>query len=363
MRKTGKVIQDKRTHPGRCRAFPLNIVGKLFLGAASLIAALALPAGAVSPILISGEVFTEFYSVARHHDAGLVGHNGFWFRRINLTFDSALSSSLSFRFKLEMSSSGDFKTNSLLVPFVKDAFLSYRLKGQDLQVGLIATPTWENVESFWGYRALEKTPCDLQKFGSARDFGVALKGSLNSAGTVSYKVMFGNGEGNNAETNKGKKAYAQFIVRPLKGFHLDLYADTERQKDSRTYRLYQVFTGYEGGWGRAGFLYALRKTRFGEENDRWRLWSALAVLKVRAGAEVVLRFDRMPDPNPLGPGIPYIPFSDRAPSNLVIAGLGWRLSENITIIPNFKHVFYDKLEGASGPGPDTYINLSARLKF
>jgi hypothetical protein len=93
------------------------------------------------------------------------------------------------------------------------------------------------------------------------------------------------------------------------------------------------------------------------------LWSALAVLKVRAAAEVVLRFDRMGEPNPQGAGISYIPFSDRAPSNLVIAGFGWRLSENITVIPNVKHVFYDKLEGASGPGPDTYFNMSARLKF
>lgn len=345
------------------RALRRNIIMGLGIGLTFFLCPFANPVRAALPTQISGEVFSEFYSVARHHDAAVHGQNGFWFRRINLTFDNALSSNLSFRFKLEMSSSGDFKSNSHLVPFVKDAFINYRLKGQDLQFGIISTPTWENVESFWGYRALEKTPCDLQKFGSARDFGVALKGNLNSAGTVSYKVMFGNGEGNNAETNKEKKAYAQFIVRPLKGFHLDLYTDTERQKDSRTYRLYQVFTGYEGGWGRAGFLHALRKTRFGEESDRWRLWSALAVLKVRAGAEVVLRFDRMPDPNPLGPGISYIPFSDRAPSNLVIAGFGWRLSENITIIPNIKHVFYDKLEGASGPRPDTYLNLSARLKF
>jgi hypothetical protein len=352
---------------GACRArigtFLDHAVKTLGIGTAAFIWVFALPATAASPTLISFELFPEFYSVARHHDPNIKGHNGFWFRRINITFDNALSSSLSFRFKLEMSSSGDFKTSSLLVPFVKDAFLDYRLKGQDIQVGIISTPTWENVESFWGYRALEKTPCDLQKFGSARDFGVALKGGLNSAGTVSYKLMFGNGEGNNAEVNKGKKAYAQVIVRPWKGFHLDLYADTERQKDSRTYRLLQVFTGYEGRWGKVGFLYARRETALSEARGHASLWSTLAVLRARAGAEVVLRFDRMPAPNPLGPGISYIPFSDRAPSNLVIAGVGWRVSESIQIIPNIKYVFYDRLEGVSGPGPDMYLNLSVRLKF
>ena len=349
--------------PAAFRALRRDIIRGLGTGVTFFLCALANPVRAALPTQISGEVFSEFYSVARHHDPAVQGQNGFWFRRINLTFDNALSSNLSFRFKLEMSSSGDFKSNSLLVPFVKDAFINYRLKGQDLQFGIISTPTWENVESFWGYRALEKSPCDLQKFGAARDFGISLKGGLNAAGTVSYKVMFGNGEGNNAETNKGKKVYAQIVVRPRKGFLLDLYADTERQKDSRTYRLCQVFAGTEGRWGRAGFLYARRSTRLDESRDHWDLWSALAVIKAHPKAELVLRFDRMADPNPLGSGISYIPFSDRAPSNLVIAGLGWKVSDAVTIIPNVKHVFYDKLGDVSGPGSDTYLNLSGRLKF
>ncbi len=355
--------ENDRALPGLFRDLQRNVIRGLGIGATFLLCVFSNPVRAALPTQISGEVFSEFYSVARHHDPAIQGQNGFWFRRIDLTFDNALSSNLSFRFKLEMSSSGNFKSNSLLVPFVKDAFINYRLKGQDFQVGLIATPTWENVESFWGYRALEKSPCDLQEFGSARDFGIALKGGLNSAGTVSYKVMFGNGEGYNAETNKGKKAYAQFVVRPRKGLLLDLYADTERHKDSRIYNLVQVFAGTEARWGRVGFLYARRSTRLDDSRDRWDLWSALAIIKAHPKAEVVLRFDRMADPNPLGSGISYIPFSDRAPSNLVIAGLGWKVSDAITVIPNVKHVFYDKLGDASGPSSDTYLNVSARLKF
>ena len=341
-----------------------GIVLTSIFAATALLWPFAAPVGAADDTSVSFELFPEFYSVLRHHDPAVQGQNGFWFRRINVTLDRALSRSLSFRFKLEMSSSGDFETSALLVPFVKDAFLSCRLKGQDLQVGIVATPTWENVESFWGYRALEKTPCDLQKLGCARDFGIALKGGLDAAGTVSYKIMLGNGEGNNAETNKGKKGYAQVIVRPWKGFHIDLYADNDkRPKDTGTYSLYQLFTGWEARWGRAAFLFARWESRQGGVRDDRRLWSAFAVLKAGARAEVVLRFDRMPDPNPLGPGTAYIPFSDRAASSLVIAGLGWRLTEAITLIPNLKHVFYDRAGDSSRPGPDTYVNLSARLKF
>lgn len=103
--------------------------------------------------------------IISHHDPEVQGQHGLWFRRINLTFINALSSSLSFHIKLEMSSSGDFISNFLLVPFVKDAFLNYNFLGQGLQVGIVSTPTGENIEPFWGYRVLEKTPCDLQMFG------------------------------------------------------------------------------------------------------------------------------------------------------------------------------------------------------
>jgi len=162
--------------------------------------------------------------IISHHDPEFQRQHGFGFRRINLTFENALSSSLSFRFKLETSSSGDFISNFLLVPFVKDAFLNYNFLGQDPQVGIISTPSGENIEPLWGYRVLEKTPCDLQMFGSSRDFGISLRG-------------------------------------------------------------------------------------------------------------------------------------------LVIGEVGWKITENIVIIPNIKHVFYDKLEEASGYRSDTYLNLSAGLEF
>jgi hypothetical protein len=348
----------------RCIPRRTSPLREALLGLAAGLAVLTSAASAATTATrISGEVFGDYFSVAGHHDTLVDGQNGFWFRRINLTFDNVLSSSLSFRFKLEMSSAGDFKSNALLTPFVKDAFVNWHVHGQDLQVGIIGTPTWENVEPFWGYRALEKTPCDLQKFGSARDFGLSLRGPLNAAGTLSYKVMFGNGEGNNAESNKGKKAYAQVTAKPFRGALVELYADTERQKDARTYRLAQLFAGYEGRWGRAGFLYARRQMRLGDARDHWSVLSAIAVLKALPKADLVFRFDRTPDPNPAGPGISYIPFSDKAASNFVIAGVGWKVADTVVLIPNVKHVFYDKAPDGFRPGSDTYVNLSASLKF
>ncbi len=54
--------------------------------------------------------------------------------------------------------------------------------------------------------------------------------------------------------------------------------------------------------------------------------------------------------------------------NIIISYLGitlpgCRVSENIAVIPNIKHVFYDKLGSAPEPGPATYLNLNASLRF
>ena len=357
-------LSPRNPETGRWKASGSTSLSRALTGAAALLCVLvAAGRSETAPTRISGEVFGDYYSVIGHHDPLVEGHHGFWFRRINLTFDNALTSSLSFRFKLEMSSAGDFKSGGLLTPFVKDAFLNWRVLGQDLQVGIIGTPTWENVEPFWGYRALEKTPCDLQKLGSARDFGLSLKGPLDKAGKVTYKVMYGNGEGNAAESNKGKKAYLQLAARPVPGALVEIYADTEKRKDSQTFRMLQVFAGYQGAWGRVGVLRALRRMRLGDGRADWSVWSALTVLKALPRADVVLRFDRTPHPNPDGPGIAYIPFSERAPSNLVIVGVGWKVAEAIVLIPNVKHVFYDSGADGSRPGSDTYVNLSASLKF
>ena len=70
---------------------------------------------------ISGYMFGDLYWVAANHDASLEGNNGFWFRRIYITYDRGLAEGFSTRLRMEMSSPGDFTTSGKIEPFVKDA--------------------------------------------------------------------------------------------------------------------------------------------------------------------------------------------------------------------------------------------------
>ena len=137
-----------------------------------------------SPDKFSGLAFGDLYVVAANHDAALEGENGLWFRRVYFTYDRKLSDEFDMRFRLEMNSSGDFKSSAKLEPFVKDMWVRYKRGGTSVYLGMSSTPTWGRVEGFWGYRDVEKTPLDLHKYTGSRDVGVAVKGALGDAGRV-----------------------------------------------------------------------------------------------------------------------------------------------------------------------------------
>lgn len=154
---------------------------------------------------ISGYMFGDYYYVVANHNEELEDNNGFWFRRIYLTYDHGLSEDFAVRFRIEMNSAGDFSSQSKLTPVVKDAYLKWKHARHRILVGISSTPTWAVVEKVWGYRSVEKTPLDLQRFGSSRDFGLAIKGSLDQQQRWNYHFMFANGSSNGSENNKGKK--------------------------------------------------------------------------------------------------------------------------------------------------------------
>lgn len=276
------------------------------------------------------------------------------------------------RLRFEMNSPGDFTSNNKLPPFVKDAYLSYKTGGHELTFGIIPTPTKVTIEKIWGYRCVEKTPVELQRLLSSRDFGISLKGHLDSRNTVSYWVMFGNGASTKGETDKGKKFYSQLGFKPADGFYLEAYGDYETQKENRTYYLYQGFASYETSWGRFGVLYARRHLKqeiegTDDKQNDYDIFSAFAVMKATESVDIITRYDRMFGSgfkeNHEGHKISYISFADNNISNLLIGGISWQAAKNVWLIPNIKYVFYDKPDEGEKPSEDIYVNMTVFFKF
>jgi hypothetical protein len=311
----------------------------------------------------SGLMFGDYYYAVKNHDAAVEGNNGFWFRRIYLTYDNALTDKIAMRFRLEMNGPGDFKTATTLVPFVKDAYLAAKIGKQTLMLGLISTPLYDNLDEYWGYRPMEKTPVDLFKFGNSRELGLGLKGALNGKGTLTYTVVVGNGAGLKSETDRGKAVYGRLNFQPVPALFLELYADYTSLGEGNSVAIFQAFAGMKGAWGRSGLNFGLRHARQSDVGSDLKFISLFGVFKLCAKTELVCRFDRLLDPNPNGAKIDYIPMANNARANVILAGLGWSVNENIKVIPNIKYVFYDAPAGGDKPAADFYTYLTLYFKF
>ena len=312
---------------------------------------------------IDGLFYADYYYVFRQHRESIRDQHGFWIRRLYFTYSNDITEKIKMRFRLEMASPGDFISADKLVPNVKDIYLSYAIGNNTLMFGIIPDPIWDNLEDFWGYRPVEKTPLDLYNWGSSRDFGISLKGDLNSKKTVSYWIMYGNGASTKGETDKGKKGYGLLRFKPVKGLLVDIYGDYEHQKDNKIYSVYQGYAGYENSWGKICVQYARRLFRQNNVKNHWTLFSTFIVMKIAKAVNMTVRYDKMLDLIPGGEQIPYIPFSNLAPSNFLLGAISWEVVKNVSFIPNIKYVFYDTPSSGEKPSKDIYLNLTVFFKY
>lgn len=311
---------------------------------------------------MSGYLFGDAYAAVQHHDPAVKGQNGFWFRRAYLTFDFAVADPWSARFRLEANSPGDFKTNAKLDPFVKDAYLVRKGKKADLFLGIQPSPTWEFTESFWGYRSVEKTPVDLYRMGSSRDFGLGVKGKASDK--ISYHALFGNGAGEGAETNEGKKAMVAVAFQPTKELVVELYSDFEDRPLSADRTTYQVFAGWKGAKNRYGLQYASQNRQRATGADQTlAVGSIFGVWDLSPKASLLARVDRAFDPNPEADKIPYLVLAKNMEFDLAIVGVDYKINKKLSVIPNLEYVAYRDTNGAAAPDNDVFARVTLYFQF
>jgi hypothetical protein len=314
-------------------------------------------------IAVSGLLFGDAYAVVDHHDPELEDQNGFWIRRIYLTFDFDVAEHWTARLRMEANTPGDFETSGKLEPFVKDAYLAWKGGDHSVLMGISPSPTFEFIEGFWGYRAVEKTPLDLYRMGSSRDFGVAAKGRL-AGGRVSYHAMLGNGAGESSETNEGKKVMLAVGFQATDALVFELYADTEDRPDSADRTTYQGFLGWKGGKCRVGLQYAHQERQLeGGPDEPLAVGSIFGVVDLSARSKLLLRYDRSFDGNPEAGRIPYFRFADDTGFDLALVGFDWSLAKQVSLIPNVEYVTYRETGGRPAPDDDLMARLTLYFRF
>ena len=313
---------------------------------------------------ISGYMFGDYYYVAANHNKDIEDANGFWMRRIYLTYDKGLSEQFSMRFRMEMSNPGNFTSTSKMTPVVKDAYLKWKKGLNSIVLGISPTPTWDFIEHFWGFRSVEKTPLDLQKFGSSRDFGIAFKGNFDVEKRFGYHLMLANGSSNGTENNDGKKVMLSLSAKTDAGFVVEGYVDyEERPGDSNRYTL-QGFAGYKTKRARVGAQFSHQNRKVPGAGDlNLEIGSLFGAAKLTDKVWGFARVDRQFDANPDGAKISYIPFDNSAESTFLVGGVDIRPAKDVHLMPNVEAVIYDKNDAGFTPDTDVIPRFSFYYKF
>lgn len=321
------------------------------------------PHSSYEPLSMSGYLFGDAYAVLENHDPDIKDQYGFWVRRAYLTIDSKLNHEWSARLRFEANSPGDFQTNSKLEPFVKDAYLAWKLDRQELYLGLSPSPTFDYIEGYWGLRHVEKTPLDLYRMASSRDLGIAYKGETRE-GTLFYHAMIGNGAGDGAETNKGKKFMASLGFRPTGALVSQIYADYEDRPGATDRSTLQAFVGWQDTRSRYGLQYAWQRREVDKDsNEDIAILSAFGAWQLAPQGLLFARYDRSFDGIPDAARIPYLDLVEDMRFDLAILGWEQQLRPGISLSPNVEYVHYRATDGVAAPDDDLFGRLTLFYQF
>lgn len=294
------------------------------------------------PWRISGLVFGDYYWFTDHHLEKWQDQQGFWIRRAYFTYDHRFTPRITTRLRLEMNSNGQLAGGNL-VPYVKDAYVAWTYIGQQsATLGIQPTATFNWLEGFWGLRHIEKTPADLYRIDSSRDFSVSFEGPVLLP-ALRYVAQVGNESGNGSEADK-YKAYrfeGRFDLNPgfaIEGFygHFDRPSGQDRETA-------QVFAGFRFPWARGGaqYLYHKRNSGAALPDIKIDIASAFAVLDpIRQKLSLFARVDWLNDPLPGADGIDYLVIDPTSKFTYYLAGIEWYLHPQLRFSPNIEVVDY-----------------------
>ena len=310
---------------------------------------------------ISGLVYGDYYYVARSHRDDLEGENGFWIRRLYFTYDHTLSKSLSLRVRLEANSKGDFESTGVHTPYVKDLWLKWAFGAHALTFGMAPTPNIDLVDTFQGYRSIEKNPLDLYRWDGSRDLGLVLQGGLGGERRTTYAFQFGNGSGTGSEVDQSKAVRGQLAHRFAAGLVLEAYADWQDRPDGRDVSTLEAFAGWQEKTWRASLQYGHQErceAGPGGADLSLDFLSAFAAVQVTPRVAVVGRVDRSFDPIPNGETTDYMPFSEQAKALFGYAGVDVTLAKSVHLIPNVEWTVYGEAADGTTPGTDVVPRLT-----
>ncbi len=260
--------------------------------------------------------------------------NGFELHRVYIGYQAILTENISYKVTTDIGRFGTGKDDRLSV-YLKNALVSWKTPVGKFVLGLQGLNIFKIQEANWGYRFVEKSPMDLNKFASSADLGI---GYYNKFGKkINFSAIISNGSGyKKSEKDDYKKISLQIFYGDSKiktngNFNIgaiftnesfDYIVDTKTTTETKS--VFGGFAMYKLSGLKFGIEYDMMNT--GGSNVTKNIISAYANYSVNKKLDVFARFDK------------YDPSTDveNDGSTYFLGGINYKPGKGLYIAPNIR---------------------------
>lgn len=218
---------------------------------------------------------------------------GFNFKRQYFGYSLSASDEVSFKVLFDVGRTESDKLSS----FLKKAQINYVSKWGKTSFGLIGINMHSVQEKNWGYRFIEKSAIDLNKFSSSGDLGIAFSKSLLN--NLYSTIHFVNGEGYKKPQSENTKyfksilnvTYGESELHNNNGYNLGFVYSLENT-DNEPETVVSLFGGLANLGFRLGIEYSLLKKTIEEiQVDKFSIISSTINYAINDKINLFARYD------------------------------------------------------------------------
>ena len=251
----------------------------------------------------------------------------FNFQRQYFGYGGDISDQVSFKILFDV---GRNAPDTRLSAYLKKAQINYKSSLGKFNFGLIGMNTYAVQESNWGYRFIEKSAIDKNKFSSTADIGVGFSKSLID--NLNLSLLIVNGEG--FKTPQGDKfqkiafnaTYGESNLNKNDGYNGGLVYTTE-STDTDPTTMTSVFGGFAGMGIRIGGEYDMQTISGVNKN----IVSVSTNYTVRDNIDVFVRYDIYDGDTSI----------DNDGENYLVTGIVLDCDGGISVAPNMRMTTFE----------------------
>jgi len=290
-------------------------------------------------IKFSGLGYFEYsYSSEENNEVS----NSFEFNRIYFTFEKNMSDKLSYKFQTDVGRKSD---NGRLEVYIKNAKVDWKTDIGKFVIGLQGMNLFPVQEKTWGYRSIEKSAMDKNKFASSAAMGL---GYYNAFNDLSFSVLITNGAGyKKPENDPFKKLSANINYGPNKlnskdGINIGgsfTFEPYDNESDTESVFVTSLYTGYAKSKIRVGAEWDQLTNSI--EDDPTQILSLYSNISIHNKVHLYGRIDHLENTD--------------YESDYIIIGLAYEPEKGLTIMPNLRFIKETSM--------DDIINYNVNFEF